>query len=725
MKNVFTTLLATGFTLMSVTGFAQLKGSLDTHEGHRHGEDVNYCANLQYKQKLFGLNPAFEAQYHQDRADLEAFTRDFIASGQANQRGGNYIIPIVFHIIHTNGSENISDDQIFDALEILNEDFNALNPDINNVQSTFQGMQADVGIEFRLAQKKPNQQCFSGITRTYSNTTNTGSGGGWTNDQMEAVQDEHGDFPGDEYLNVFLVANADGAAGYTMTPFSSAWGGASMFNGIILLHNYVGSIGTGSLTRSRALTHEVGHWLNLSHPWGPNNNPGSAQSCNDDDGVDDTPNTIGHQSCALTANTCSNEANFWGGQDPIDNVENFMEYSYCSKMFTLQQGQRMISALNGSTGGRNNLNTSNNLNNTGVNQNPYLCNADFEANTTVVCVGQSVDFTDLSYNAATSWNWTFTGASPASSVDEDPQTITYNTPGTYDVTLQVSDGQNAQTITLQDYITVLPTIGTPGPVIEGFESGTPLPNNDWLQDGPAGYNMWDVTTQAAFTGTHSIKLNNHGNNGGGVVDFISETKDLSNFTSITITFQYAYAKKNSANNERLKIYVSNDCGQSWSMRKQLSGNNFPTGNPQSSAYVPSAAQWEYVEITNVLSSYLVENFRVRFSFESDGGNNIFIDDININGSVGIDGPDEIVESFMLFPNPTVDETNVSFGIDRDAQVSVSVLDLVGKEVKHIITGQHASGEYIYNVNTSDLSSGVYMVRMLVGDRAYTQRLIVR
>ena len=38
--------------------------------------------------------------------------------------GGNYIIPMVVHIIHNYGSENISDAQVVDAIRILNEDFN-------------------------------------------------------------------------------------------------------------------------------------------------------------------------------------------------------------------------------------------------------------------------------------------------------------------------------------------------------------------------------------------------------------------------------------------------------------------------------------------------------------------------------------------------------------------------------------------------------------------------
>src|SRR5690606_12694505 len=110
-----------------------------------------------------------------------------------------------------------------------------------------------------------------------------------------------------------------GAAGYTTYP--SNWSGTSMSNGIKILHNYVGRIGTSSNSVSTALSHEVGHWLNLAHLWGDSNNPGLPGNCSDDDGVNDTPNTIGWTSCNLSGTTCDGVK---------DNVENFMEYSYCS-----------------------------------------------------------------------------------------------------------------------------------------------------------------------------------------------------------------------------------------------------------------------------------------------------------------------------------------------------------------------------------------------------------
>ena len=138
-----------------------------------------------------------------------------------------------------------------------------------------------------MATKAPNGVCFKRDTRTASVLSVQGEDGG---DQVNAIVSGNdvynGSWPGNRYLNVFVCGDIGGAAGYTYNPGN--WSANSMGNGIWILHNYTGSIGTSSVGTSRALTHEVGHWLNLSHTWGGDNNPNVSTSCNQDDGVQDT-----------------------------------------------------------------------------------------------------------------------------------------------------------------------------------------------------------------------------------------------------------------------------------------------------------------------------------------------------------------------------------------------------------------------------------------------------
>src|SRR5690606_21523011 len=206
--------------------------------------------------------------------------------------------------------------------------------------------------------------------------------------------------PRSNYINIWVASDlSSGAAGYTYTPGSvdGPWG--SDADGIVIKHSYVGSIGTGSPTRSRALTHEVGHWINLRHTWGGTNDPALPENCNSDDNVSDTPNTIGWTTCSLNGETCGS----------LDNVQNFMEYSYCSRMFTHGQRTRMLAALNSSTASRNNLHSASNLIQTGVIGSAVLCTVDIGVTKEQICEGDSVVYTDHSYHGVTSRSWTFEG----------------------------------------------------------------------------------------------------------------------------------------------------------------------------------------------------------------------------------------------------------------------------------------------------------------------------
>lgn len=85
--------------------------------------------------------------------------------------------------------------------------------------------------------------------------------------------------------------------------------------------------------------------------------------------------------------------------------------------------------------------------------------ADFTADYTTIVAGASVNFTDLSYYTPTSWNWTFAGGTPGSFSGQNPPAITYNTAGTYTVTLTASNANGPDTETKTAYITVTPNSG--------------------------------------------------------------------------------------------------------------------------------------------------------------------------------------------------------------------------------------------------------------------------
>ena len=79
----------------------------------------------------------------------------------------------------------------------------------------------------------------------------------------------------------------------------------------------------------------------------------------------------------------------------------------------------------------------------------------FTASVTEVSLGQSVNFTDESYGDITSWSWSFEGATPSTSNQQNPTGITYNTAGTYNVTLTITDSEgHSEELTKENYIHV-------------------------------------------------------------------------------------------------------------------------------------------------------------------------------------------------------------------------------------------------------------------------------
>ncbi len=702
--------------MKTITKFFILSFLIFANIQFTNAQELKYCGTTEAMQKYFEKNPDLHQHFLKSEADLKLEDQKAFANGyKENNKSAMppvYIIPVVFHILHEYGTENISNAQIFDAMRILNEDFRKTNADYANTVASFTGIAADAEIEFRLAQKDPNGICTNGIDRIYSSETNVGDDGSKLNY-----------WPRNKYLNVWVVkAIASGAAGYAYLPGTTA----AANDGIMILSSYIGSIGTGSLQRSHALTHEVGHWLNLNHTWGTSNNPGLTSNCSSDDGVTDTPNTIGWTSCNLTGTSCSS----------LDNVQNFMEYSYCSTMYTAGQKTRMRSALT-TTGGlvgtaqRYNLWTTSNLTATGISTPAVLCQADFSTNSSnnVICDGDSITFSDESWNGnPTGWSWSFPGGSPSSSTDSTP-TITYNTPGSYDVTLTVTNASGSVNTTKLGYITVNSSTAmfSGSTFTESFE-GAAIPNADWkIINGNSGTNTWVQTTAAATLGTKSARILNTAAMSGQIDELISPSVDMTLITgtSPTMTFKVANAQRTSSDSDKLQVYVSTNCGKTWALRKTISGTTLASGGVTTSSYVPAAAHWTLQNVN--MSSYASQtNLYIMFRFTSGGGNNIYIDEINLSGTtVGIEEDFENSVNLNIYPNPSTDNATVSFDLNDKQKVDLKIYDVVGKEISTLVNSELPTGTHKFELNkNTKLASGIYFVKLTVDGRSITKKVVV-
>ena len=85
----------------------------------------------------------------------------------------------------------------------------------------------------------------------------------------------------------------------------------------------------------------------------------------------------------------------------------------------------------------------------------------------------------------------------------------------------------------------------------------------------------------------------------------------------------------------------------------------------------------------------------------------------------------IIEGFEynVSPNPFENDLRVAFSVRKNAKVEIDLIDMTGKTVKQIMGEKMKKGDYVYNVNTSDVIGGNYVIRLTVDGEIYSNKLV--
>jgi hypothetical protein len=663
-----------------------------------------------------------------------------------------YDVPIVVHIVHDYGAENLSDDVVFDAVDYWAKVFMKQNGDTSAVIAPFVPYIGNPKIRLHLATIDPNGNPTKGIAKHFSYLTGAASD-----------QAKYESWPNNKYINIWFIkafgAASAGAAAYAYYPSS----GAAMpyYDGVIGLASYINV--------QKTIPHELGHVLNLSHVWGSTNNPGVA--CGDDN-VDDTPPTKGHTACTAStlydvscaAGYSKTYLSISGLVDSVVNypdtvnTQNIMDYSYCELMFSKGQAVRMRNALTASVAGRNNLITASNLNSTGalMPRPELLPKAEFIVNK-AQSAGLITDARNyfLTFNNEASfvfrnasWNdtissvsWTFSnGATLPTSTSPTVVTNKFSVPGWVTVGLTATSNAGSNTITDNQAVYVADTtaINVSGGYNQNFASASDIANWPMFNYYKNQF-KWEFYTGAGMGDNTCVRYRSYDNSArrygvatGDFDDFVTPAFNLAGMSdSLYLNFYTSGASTNASSpkaNDSLEVWVSTSGGTKWTKLVGYRGTDIAnTGQKASEFAAPaSASEWKPRSVS-IPAAHRSNNAFFRFRYRpGNTGNNMYLDNISIHPvAAGVSDALKAGSQFNIFPNPATSDFSIAFNTGSTGAVAFSIKDLAGKVIMESNkTFTSGTTEQVQVARSAMPSAGFYFVTVTIDGISSTQKLVV-
>ncbi len=350
----------------------------------------------------------------------------------------------------------------------------------------------------------------------------------------------------------------------------------------------------------------------------------------------------------------------------------------------------------------------------------------FTASASNGCVGKIVQFTDLSTNNPTSWNWSFnpsnvTFVNGTSAASQNPQ-VQFNTAGFYDVTLVASNAFGSDTYSQPNAVIISSPVSIP--LVEDFQSGV-FPPATWNLISAGGAYTWQaINNITGYSGnpTNAAFVNNWAYSNPGAEDILETFEfNVTNALAPKMTFDVAYVRYSVAYSDTMRIDISPDCGQTWISGIYLKGGLMLATAPDSTAdwYPTAATQWR--KDTVDLLPFAGSNILVRFININGYGNNLFLDNVNVYDVTGINSV-TASDDIAVMPNPSNGLFNVLIKADalKNKPAVIEIFDAGGRLVQ---TLQAASTNTL--VDMRSYAKGLYHLNIKSDNIIYRQKIAIQ
>ena len=217
-----------------------------------------------------------------------------------------------------------------------------------------------------------------------------------------------------------------------------------------------------------------------------------------------------------------------------------------------------------------------------------------------------------------------------------------------------------------------------------------------------GYNLSTQSTRYDFFNNKVI---------GDMDELFITPMNLSGTAAPVLSFDYAYAQRDANSNDKLEVMVSNNCGSSWTNVYSSSGYTLATALPMPMAYLPDVndiSQWQTVTIN--LTGYNSASVLVKFVVTNDNGNNLYIDNVNLNQTqpVGLIKETKLSNQVSIFPNPTSGNATLKVFSLSSGKSKLILINTMGQIVSSK-TIDLFSGNNNILIDTKEFSNGIYSV----------------